>query len=116
MAFSDSLKKFRKDLKLTQKQVAEAIGIQTNAYQAYEYGKVKPSVDVVEKLAVAFKVSADYLLGLDEIRNSQEGYLLNDFRELTPDGQRALMDYAEFLRIKHRKFQDEDYSRSVVAV
>lgn len=116
MAFSDSLKRFRKDLSLTQKQVAEAIGIQTNAYQAYEYGKSKPSIEVLEKIAIAFKVSADYLLGLDETRNSQEGYLLSDFRELSPDGQRALMDYAEFLRIKHRKFQDEGYSQRAVAV
>ena len=63
MTLEDSLRRFRKDFNLTQKQVAEAIGIAETAYQKYEHGKVKPSVDVIERIADFYKVSTDYLLG-----------------------------------------------------
>ena len=102
MVFADSLRRFRKAYGLTQKDVSDAIGIQPSAYQAYERGKVKPSIEVLIKIAEAFNVSADYLLGLDETRGVKETYLLNDFRELDSSGQRSLIDYAEFLRLKYR--------------
>ena len=63
LAFSESLKRFRKDHHLTQKEIADAIGIQKNAYQAYEYGKSLPSIAVVAKIADAYDVSIDYLTG-----------------------------------------------------
>lgn len=104
MTFSESLRRFRKERGLTQRQVADAIGIREAVYQRYDQGKAVPSVVVVMKIADAFDVPLDYLTG----RNKEEGktngevYLLNDFRELNPEGQRSLIDYAEFLRIKHR--------------
>ena len=100
MAFSDSLKKFRKDSRLTQKQVADAIGIQTNAYQAYEYGKVKPSIEVLTRIAEAFNVSADYLLGLNDTRTNTESQLLNTYRNLDENNRRTLTDMANFLNMK----------------
>ena len=63
LAFSESLKRFRKEHHLTQKEIADAIGIQKNAYQAYEYGKSLPSIGIVAKLADAYDVSIDYLTG-----------------------------------------------------
>ncbi len=63
MDLTDSLKRFRKDFNLTQKAVANSLGVQENAYQRYEYGKVIPSVLVMTKLADAYNVSLDYLVG-----------------------------------------------------
>lgn len=100
MAFSDSLKRFRKELNLTQKQVADAIGIQKNAYQAYEYGKVKPSVEVLAKIAESFNVSADYLLGRDEVQNKGESYLLSNYRNLNDDNRRVLLEMSNFLNAR----------------
>lgn len=60
---SASLKRFRKDFKLNQREVAKAISIPYQSYQAYEYGKSVPSSEVINKLADAYNVSADYLLG-----------------------------------------------------
>ena len=100
MNLSDSLKRFRSELKLTQKQVADAIGIQTNAYQAYEYGKVKPSAEILYKIAEAFNVSTDYLLGINEAKNKSEIYLLNIYRNLDENNRRTLTDMANFLNMK----------------
>ena len=60
---NERLKGLRKEYKVTQKAVAKAIGLGEQNYQAFEYGKVKPSHDSIIALADYFNVSADYLLG-----------------------------------------------------
>ena len=63
MTFPDALKRFRNEYGLTQKDVASALGIQESAYRRYELGRTAPSVCVLAKIADAYDVSADYLLG-----------------------------------------------------
>lgn len=63
MELKEALKNFRKNLGLTQKQVASAIGVAETAYQRYEYGKVVPSATVLIDIAESFNVSIDYLVG-----------------------------------------------------
>jgi len=63
MEICDALKRFREVHNLTQKAVADSIGIKVPAYQRYEYGKVVPSAQVIKEIANSFHVSADYLLG-----------------------------------------------------
>ena len=63
MEFSDALKRFRKERKLTQKQAAQLAGVAERVYQSYEYGKVVPTVTVLIALANALDVSLDYLVG-----------------------------------------------------
>ena len=62
MTYADALKRFRNRFGITQKQAALSAGILEQAYQKYEYGR-DPSVSVLCKLADAYDVSADYLLG-----------------------------------------------------
>lgn len=73
MSLPDSLKRFRKDFNLTQKAVANSLGIQENAYQRYEHGKVIPSVLVMSKLADAYNVSIDYLVGRTDVPEMARG-------------------------------------------
>ena len=65
----DKLKALRLDSKLTQKQVAERIGLAISAVSSYESGSRYPSYEVLLKLAKMFHVSTDYLLGITEVRN-----------------------------------------------
>jgi len=62
-SFPDRLKGLRKVKSVTQKTVAEHIGILEQAYQKYEYGKHEPNHETTIKLADFFDVSTDYLLG-----------------------------------------------------
>ncbi|MBE6084732.1 MAG: helix-turn-helix transcriptional regulator [Selenomonas ruminantium] len=48
---------------LTQKQVADELGISVVAIQNYENGRRKPAYDVLIALADYFDVSLDYLVG-----------------------------------------------------
>ncbi len=115
MDLPKALKRFRQEYKLTQKQVSSKIGVNVRLYQKYEAGEVDPAASVITAVADAFNVPLDYLVGRDESRDASEVYLLNDFRELNPEGRRSLIDYAEFLRLKHRS-EVIPHSRAVAAV
>ena len=65
----EKLKSLRIEKKLTQKQVADRIGLAISAVSSYESGTRYPSYDVLVKLARIFHVSTDYLLGMTDTRN-----------------------------------------------
>lgn len=65
----EKLKSLRIEKKLTQKQVADRIGLAISAVSSYESGTRYPSYDVLVKLARIFHVSTDYLLGMTDKRN-----------------------------------------------
>ena len=62
----ESLKRFRQEFNLTAGSAADAIGIIQQLWYKYESGKVAPSAKVIYKIATAYNVSADYLLGLSD--------------------------------------------------
>jgi len=64
-----ALKRFRAERKLSQMDVAGAIGIMPQAYARYEHGKTTPSVDIIMKIADTYGVSTDYLLGRSDVPN-----------------------------------------------
>ena len=65
----EKLKSLRIEKNLTQKQVADRIGLAISAVSSYESGTRYPSYDVLVKLARIFHVSTDYLLGMTNTRN-----------------------------------------------
>ena len=65
----EKLKSLRIEKNLTQKQVADRIGLAISAVSSYESGTRYPSYDVLVKLARIFHVSTDYLLGITNTRN-----------------------------------------------
>ena len=62
----NNLKILRKAKGLTQKEVADFIGISQNNYSYWENGKVKIDNGSLQKLADFFDVTVDYLLGREE--------------------------------------------------
>ncbi len=61
--FSTKLKEIRISNNVTQKQLADFLGINERSYQNYEYGNREPNFDITVKLANYLEVSVDYLLG-----------------------------------------------------
>ena len=57
--FSKNLKIERKSRNLTQKQVADMIGIKTQSYQAYENSVALPTVENLLRIVVLFNLSLD---------------------------------------------------------
>ena len=61
--FTERLRFCRQEKNLTQKQVAEFLGMTMRSYQRYELGDRKPDIEKLVVIADFFNVSADYLLG-----------------------------------------------------
>ena len=64
--FNDNLKEARLKRNLSQKEVADQIGVAKSTYSLYESGNREPSVQTIKKIADVLNVSADELLGLSE--------------------------------------------------
>ena len=63
MTTSYRLKELRKEKKLTQAKVAEALGITQQSYARWENGKVTPTSEKLAQIAKFYGVTTDYLLG-----------------------------------------------------
>lgn len=64
--FNERIREARQQCGLTQKQVAEKLGITDNALCQYEKGVREPSISTIIELCKLYDVSADYLLGLTD--------------------------------------------------
>lgn len=58
----NKLKTLRMNNNLSRKQIAELIGVSVSMIGLYESGERLPSLHMIVKLAVQYKVSVDYLL------------------------------------------------------
>ncbi|MCD8119994.1 MAG: helix-turn-helix domain-containing protein [Lachnospiraceae bacterium] len=65
MDFGSKLKYLRTSSGMTQKQLAERIGVTKSVISFYELRERTPSPDVLIKLSDIFRVSTDYLLGIE---------------------------------------------------
>lgn len=65
----DRIKHARRLAGLTQKELAEMLGVVPSMIGQYETGARKPKLDTVQKLARSLNVSTDYLLGESDHRN-----------------------------------------------
>lgn len=60
------LKELREENGFTQIQVAEYLNIKQNTYSQYENEKRQLPIDTLIKLARYYKVTTDYILGLED--------------------------------------------------
>lgn len=91
--FGITLKTLRTQNNFAQVQLAQKLGLTKSVISAYETGLRLPSYDVLINIAKIFKVSTDYLLGMD---NRQE----IDLSGLTPEEITALKNLIKAM--KHR--------------
>ena len=64
--FCEILKDFLSENNLTQVAFADMIGVKQSQVSEWLKGKAKPGYDILRQTAVAFDLSADYLLGIRE--------------------------------------------------
>lgn len=83
--FGNTLKKLRLNNDMTQAQLAQKLGLTKSVISAYETGLRLPSYDVLIHIARLFKVSTDYLLGLEQKKEI-------DLSGLTPGEVAALLN------------------------
>ena len=60
------LRDLREDQDMTQKQIADFLGMKQSQYNRYERGLRDLPTDILIRLARFYKTSTDYILGLTE--------------------------------------------------
>ena len=60
---SENIKKARNDRHLSQRALADIIGVSQQTVGSWEVGRTSPDNEMLKKLANYFNVSVDYLLG-----------------------------------------------------
>jgi len=116
--FGEKLKELRDEKDLTQKQVADFIGVSERVYGYYEKDRFPKDEIVLKKLASFFNVSLDWLLGNSDIKEPAEKILEknnnNEYTialhnsdgydaDLPPEAREELKEYIEFLKHKYAK-------------
>ena len=98
--FNDNLKEARLRSGLSQKEVAENIGVAKSTYSLYESGNREPNVNTIKKIADCLNVSADTLLGLNDEPTTLAAHF--DGEEYTEDELNEIRQFAEFVKNKRK--------------
>jgi len=72
MSIGNTIKKLRRDRNITQEQLAEMLGLSTNAVSQWERNKTAPDISHLPILANIFEVSADILLEIDITKSKKQ--------------------------------------------
>ena len=68
MDFGNRLRELRTQAGLTQKQLANLLGVTKSVISFYERQERTPSPDILKKIAAVFHVSTDFLLDIDRVK------------------------------------------------
>ena len=96
----EKLKARRKELKLTQKEIAEQLGISFQAYSAWERGIKEPSKEKVAQLEKILKVAKGYFTQIEIVRL---------YNSLSNQGKEKVVLYA-------RNLSQEEQAQKVTAM
>lgn len=92
----EKLKARRKELKMTQKDIADQLGISYQAYSAWERGVKEPSKEKVKQLEKILKVPKGYFTEIDIVRM---------YNTLSNKGKNQVVEYARDLVQKEKTQQ-----------
>jgi transcriptional regulator with XRE-family HTH domain len=103
MEFPKRLVALRKERKLSQKKLAELVGIHVTQLRRYEAGTSQPTLDVLRNLAQALRVSADVLLFDEGERGPDDDFRLQfeAICKLDPNEKMVIKDVLDALLLKH---------------
>ena len=90
--FGYRLKNLRQQHHLTQTQVANRLNLSKTSISGYENNVKTPSQDVLIKLAGLYRVSTDYLLGLDDEEMISDDGLTRQHRRQVEELVRMLQE------------------------
>ena len=96
-AIGERITKIRNEKGLTQKELADRVGIKRALISDYERGKVRIYGDMVALIAVALRVSTDEIIGLKNNKGNKNPPSLRlmkrlyEIEKLNPSQQKALL-------------------------
>lgn len=115
MTTGEKIKQLRRQLGMTQEELGAKIGVQKAAINKYETGiVVNLKKSTLSSLARALNVSPiDLLSPEDSDLSSDEQFILDVFRSLSPRGKELLRDRCEELKLLYGKKPESNTAESV---
>ena len=98
--FNENLKCAREKKGLSQKEVAEGIGVAKSTYSLYESGNREPNVQTIKKIADLLNVSADDLLGINDEPQTIAAHF--DGEEYTDEELDKIKEFAAFVKTQRK--------------
>lgn len=113
LKLSENIKRFRKERKMTQEQLAEAMGVSISAVYKWESNQSTPEINLILGLADLFQTSTDVLLGYEWSDRSCKAYLEklavlkkeNRHDEAAAEAEKALKNYPNHFDIVYNTNQ-----------
>lgn len=106
LSFGKKLREAREANSLSQKELAQKIGSVHTVIGRYERDEMKPSIDVVKKLAAELETTVGYLLGeADEAQLLKDPAMLKRFQEinnLTEDDKQCVFTFLDAFLAKNK--------------
>lgn len=99
--FNENLKNARERRNMTQKEVADRIGVAKSTYSLYESGQREPNVQTIKKISDVLNVSADELLGLSIEPLTFAAHFAGE--NYTEDELDEILQFAEFVKNRNKK-------------
>lgn len=100
------LKQLRKENDMTQKDLADKLGIVRTAIANYETGRATPDSETLSLIASILNVSTDYLLGRTDIRSIEEVHTIaahHDGDEYTEEELQEIENFKKYVLSKRKK-------------
>jgi len=107
MKFNEKIKALRKNMSLSQQELAAKLHIHVTHLSKMENGHLTPSIDIVQRMMKVFAVSADQLLNdnqnsVVEIQNHELNEQLALISQLDEDEKNALVKIINSMLTKKR--------------
>lgn len=107
---AENIKMFRKERKMTQEQLAEALGVTVGAIHKWEKNLSTPDLSLIFAMADLFGTSTDVLLGYewrngnagDSIRQMQQLIQEKNFEDAVAEAERAMKKFPNNFEIVHQ--------------
>ena len=112
MSIGTTIKKLRRDRNITQEQLAELLGVSTNAVSQWECDKTAPDISHLPVLANIFEVSADVLLEIDIAKSKKQSEIkefTSKYAELHSQGKTE--ERLSLCRAMQKKYPNDETVR-----
>ena len=104
--FGNRIKTARKNKGLTQKQLADIVGIKHNTLSGWEKGAHSPNGTQIIQLCDVLEIDPNSLYGKEGseiIRNTTvDDYLTGSGKELPEEAKKELNTFIEYLKVKYK--------------
>ena len=98
--FCSNLRRARIASGLSQKDLAEKIGVAKSTYSLYESGKREPGIEIIRRLTLALDISAETLLGIDRDANTLASRF--EGQSYTSEEIEEIVNFADYLKSKRK--------------